>query len=412
MPSAFHNAMSQLTTAARQLGIEKKVSHLRKPKRILTATIPVRVNGTTKRFKAFRVQYNNSRGPFKGGIRFHENVSLDEVKALAFWMTIKTATVGIPMGGGKGGIIVNPKNLNQTELEELSRGYVRAFWKNLGPKKDVPAPDVNTNAQIMGWMVDEYGKLTGKLQPPVITGKSIAQGGSLGREPATADGGFFVLDTIAKERKINPKKTSVIVQGFGNVGGIMAMLLYRAGYKVIGVADSRIGIFDTTNKGLDINLITRLKKQKGTVDPTSALKPAQRKTIKKVSPEKIIEMPCDILVLAALENQVTEKNARRINAPILLELANGPVSPEADKILDARGVTVIPDVLANAGGVTVSYFEWLQNIKKQRWTEAQVRSKLKPIMIAAYRRIAKTAKRHTVSLRTAAFMTALTLLKK
>ena len=406
--------MAQFTTAARQLGIEKQISHLRKPKLILTATIPVRMNGSIKRFKAFRVQYDDSRGPFKGGIRFHEYVSLDEVKALAFWMTIKTAAVGIPMGGGKGGVIVNPKHLSQDELDQLSRGYVRAFYKYLGPKKDVPAPDVNTNSQIMDWMVDEYAKLTKKWQPAMITGKSIERGGSLGRDPATADGGFFILDAVVKKRKIKPKKTTVVVQGFGNAGATMAHLLADAGYRVIGVADSRVGIIDTTRKGLDINLISRIKKEEGTVDPCVSFEGDRQCRInhKRVSPEKILEVPCDILVLAALENQVTEKNVKRVRCGLILELANGPVSPEADKILAKRNITVIPDVLANAGGVTVSYFEWLQNLKNVHWSRAKVRAKLKPVMITAYRRITKTARQHHVNLRTAAFMTALTLLTK
>ena len=415
MQNPFANAMQQLDVAANPLGIQKKIARLKKPKRILRADIPVTMdNGSVKKFKAFRVQYNDDRGPFKGGIRFHEQVDLNEVKALSFWMTIKTAVVGIPMGGGKGGVVVNPKHLSQNELNQLSRGFVRAFYKYLGPKKDVPAPDVNTNSQTMDWMVDEYSKLTGKSQPAMITGKSLAHGGSLGRDTATADGGFFILMDYVKKNNIKPKQTTAVVQGFGNAGATMAGLLYKAGFKVIAISDSKTGIIDTSGKGIDINLIAKTKQEQGTVDPCVSFKgDAQCRLIhKKVAPDSILETKCDILVLAALENQIRKDNAQKIKTRIIVELANGPITPEADAILDKKGVVVIPDVLANAGGVTVSYFEWLQNLKKQKWTRAQVRKKLEPIMIKSWNRVERLAQQYNVNFRTAAFMSALKQLVK
>lgn len=401
--------MTQLKSASKILKLGKKVDVLKKPKRILKAVIPVKMdNGQTKKFKAFRVQYNDSRGPFKGGIRFHPQVDLNEVKALSFWMTIKTATVGIPMGGGKGGVEVNPHKLSKTELEKLSRGYIKAFYKYLGPKKDVPAPDVNTNSQIMDWMVDEYAKLTGKLQLAVITGKSIGAGGSLGRDTATADGGFFILLDLVKKLKINPKKTKVAIQGYGNAGANMAHSLYHAGFKIVGVSDSQTALVDPLGKGFDSHIIDKIKKNKGRVDVCDCHKiHCSCLNHKHMPAQKILEYPCDILILAALENQITKANVKKIKANIILELANGPITPEADCELFGQGKIVIPDVLANAGGVTVSYFEWLQNLKNQKWTRAEVKKKLKPIMIKAFNEIDKIAKKYKTDLRTAAFISAL-----
>jgi len=409
MQNPFENAMTQLDGAAKALDLGTKVKILYKPKRILKAEIPVIMdNKKTKKFKAFRVQYNDVRGPFKGGIRFHQQVDLNEVKALSFWMTIKTAAVNIPMGGGKGGIIVNPKKLSQNELEKLSRGYIKAFYKYLGPKKDVPAPDVNTNSQIMDWMVDEYSKLTGKKQLGVITGKSLKNGGSLGRATATADGGFFVLQQVVKKLKIKPKETKVAIQGFGNAGSNIVHLLYHAGFKIVAVSDSQTTVVDSSTKGFDFHTIEKIKKSKGRVDICECHKNnCNCQDHYHVSPQKIVELPCDILVLAALENQITKENVNKVKAKIILELANGPITPDADCELFGSQKIVIPDVLANAGGVTVSYFEWLQNIKKQKWSKSEVRKKLKKIMIDAYDEICQTAKNHKTDLRTGAFITAL-----
>jgi len=407
--------MTQLDSAAKTLGLGNEVNILKKPKRILKAEIPIKMdNGQVKKFKAFRVQYNNSRGPFKGGIRFHPQVNLNEVKALSFWMTVKAAAVNIPMGGGKGGVTVDPKKLSPRELEKLSRGYMKAFHKHLGPKIDVPAPDVNTNSQVMDWMADEYAKLTGEKQPAVITGKSIKAGGSLGRDTATADGGFFILLDLVKKLKIKPKKTRVVIQGYGNAGANIVHSLYQAGFKIIGVSDSQTAIVDPTGKGFDPHIIDKIKKDKGLVDVCNCHKiHCSCVDHKHLPTQKILEYPCDILVLAALENQITKANVKKVKAKIILELANGPITPDADCELFGQDKIVIPDVLANAGGVTVSYFEWLQNLKNQKWSKSKVKKKLKPIMIKAFNEVAKNARKYKIDLRTAAFMVALKrILKK
>ncbi|MDX9893556.1 MAG: Glu/Leu/Phe/Val dehydrogenase [Patescibacteria group bacterium] len=415
MAKAFTNAMTQLSQADKIAKFGKAIDQLKQPKKILSAQLKIKLdNGQTKAFKAFRVQHNDNRGPFKGGIRFHPQVSLDEVKALSFWMTIKTATVGIPMGGGKGGIIVDPKALSQAELERLSRAYIKAFYKNLGPKIDVPAPDVNTNSQIMDWMADEYSKLTGQPQPAVITGKSIKAGGSLGRDTATADGGFFILSDLIKQLKINPKKTRVAIQGFGNAGANMAKLVYKAGFIIVGLSDSKTAIVTTDKKGFRFSTVKKLKEKNGIIDGCDEMTEKNGTCLEHqhLSPEKIIETDCDILILAALENQVTTQNADQVKAKIILELANGPTTPQAETKLLKRSIIIIPDVLANAGGVTVSYFEWLQNIKGQKWSRAQVRQKLQPIMIKSFHRIQKIAKQYQIDLRTAAFISAIKLIIK
>lgn len=409
MNNPFDNAMQQLDKAAKIMGNTGRLKDLRSPKNILEAEIPVEMDdGSTKKFKAFRVQYNNNCGPFKGGIRFHPEVNLDEVKALSFWMTIKTSVVGIPMGGGKGGVIVDPKKLSSAELEKLSRGYVKAFFEHLGPQKDVPAPDVNTNAQIMDYMVDEYSKLAGSLQPAMITGKSLENGGSLGRNTATADGGFFILEDLIKTKNLIPEKTTVVVQGYGNAGANMVDLLHNAGFKIIGVSDSKNAIYDPTGKGLDVKVIKMIKQNHGSLDVCKGEESDTCQFIHNaLPPHQILETDCDILVLAALENQITKDNANNIKTKIIIELANGPITPEADQILRDKNIIVVPDVLANAGGVTVSYFEWQQNIDGVTWSEEEVKNKLKPIMVSAWKRIEQTAAKHNVDYRTAAFIGAL-----
>lgn len=409
MANAFKNAMKQLDMAADILGNADKLKNLREPKRVLESKIPVEMDdGSTKEFNAFRVQYNDSCGPFKGGIRFHSDVDLDEVKALSFWMTIKTSTVGIPMGGGKGGVEVDPKTLSETELEKLSRGYIKAFYKNLGPKIDVPAPDVNTNSKIMDWMADEYAKLTGDKSGSVITGKSLENGGSLGRDTATADGGYFILEELVKEKGLKPKDLTVVVQGYGNAGSNMVDLLSKGGFRVTGVSDSKNAIFDPTQKGFDTEIVKDIKKSHGSLDVCLGKESDKCKILHdSLPPKKILEAECDILVLAALENQITKENVKNIKAKIIIELANGPVTPEADEVLKQKEVIVVPDVLANAGGVTVSYFEWLQNIKGEKWSAEEVRNRLRPIMTNAYKRVRQAAEKYNVSLRTAAFIAAL-----
>ncbi|OGY91090.1 MAG: hypothetical protein A3H70_04340 [Candidatus Komeilibacteria bacterium RIFCSPLOWO2_02_FULL_48_11] len=406
--SAFENAMRQLDIAAEKLGLDSSVvDKLKQPDNIFEFDVPVRMSakggsasgrddGSEKIFHGYRVQFNNARGPYKGGIRYHPQVDLDEVKALAFWMAIKTAVVDIPMGGGKGGIEVNPKELSLAELERLSREWVRKMYEHIGPKVDVPAPDVNTTPQIMAWMADEYAKLTGDTTGATFTGKPLDKGGSEGREAATGQGGFYVLDEIIKKLSLNPTDTRVIVQGIGNVGYHFAQLARQGGYKIVGLSDSKGGIYNPN--GLDPEEVMRVKKEKGSVINVDG--------VEKVGGLAILQKECDVLVPAALENQITADNAARVKAKVILEMANGPTTPEADKILHDKGISVVPDVLANAGGVTVSYFEWEQNLKNEHWTEAEVLAKLEPIMRESFRAVWDTHEEHGVDLRTAAFMLA------
>jgi glutamate dehydrogenase/leucine dehydrogenase len=398
MANAFNNALKQLDKAVNLLNLkEGVVENLKKPQRILQFSLPVKMDdGKLKVFEAYRVQYNDARGPFKGGIRFHQQVNLSEVKALAFWMAVKTATVGIPMGGGKGGVVVNPKKLSLAELERLSRAYMKAAAGFIGPEMDVPAPDVNTNPQVMAWMMDEYEKIKGGHYPGVITGKPLELGGSAGRGTATAQGGFYVLQELLLKLKLNRKKLTVAIQGFGNAGSVFADLADQAGLKVVAVSDSQGGIYD--EQGLDLDKVKAHKKQTGSVVDFAEAK--------NVSNQKLLELPVDILVPAALENQITKDNAGRIKAQIILELANGPITPEADEKLFKKGKIVVPDVLANAGGVTVSYFEWVQNRQQYYWTEQEVLAKLKPIMVKAFNKVWQTGQEMKVDLRTAAFVLA------
>ncbi len=399
MANPFQNAQKQLKKAADVINLEPNVLEvLKTPKRILQVSIPVRMDdGNVKVFEGYRVQHNDARGPFKGGIRFHPKTNLNEVKALAFWMAIKCAVAGIPMGGGKGGVTVDPKKLSQGELERLSRGFAEAFKDFIGPEKDIPAPDVYTNPQIMAWIADEFSRIKGHNVPGVVTGKPLEVGGSEGRGSATAQGGFYVLSKAVKNLKIDPEKSTMAIQGFGNAGSIMADLASKAGYKVVAVSDSKGGIYNP--QGLDIKKVIEYKKEQGTV---SDFYGAQNITNKK-----ILELPCDILVPAALENAIDKNNAGRVKAKIVLELANGPLTPEADEKLFKKGVLVIPDVLANAGGVTVSYFEWVQNLANYYWTEREVLEKLKPIMVKGFSNIWAIKEKYNVDMRTAAFILAI-----
>lgn len=405
----FHNALQQLKKVVEILNLDPDVLEiLKKPKRVLQVSIPVKMDdGTVKAFDGYRVQYNDARGPFKGGIRFHPQVNLNEVKALAFWMTIKCATVGIPLGGAKGGVAVKPQVLSWGELERLSRGYMRALADFIGPEKDIPAPDVYTTPQIMAWMMDEYSKIKGYNVPAVITGKPVSVGGSLGRDTATAQGGFYVLDELVKKSKMNPKNTKVIIQGFGNAGANMADLLFHAGYKIIGYSDSKTAIIDPRERGFDSHTIEKIKQKIGYVDICECedIK-CNCPDHKHLTNQQLLQQKCDILVLAALENQITGSNAGKIKAKIILELANGPTAPEADVKLFRKGVYVLPDVLANAGGVTVSYFEWVQNLQNNYWTKKEVFSKLQKIMVDSFNEVWKLSLKHKVDLRTASFLLA------
>lgn len=399
MNNPFEGAMKQLDKAAKIMGLDKNIYEiLKQPDRVLTVSVPVKMDsGDIKVFTGFRSQYNNALGPYKGGIRYHENVSLDEVKALSFWMMVKCATVNIPMGGGKGGIIVDSKKLSIGELERLSRGYIQKIWREIGSDKDVPAPDMYTTPQIMGWMRDEYEKLLGHADPGVITGKAVADGGSEGRETATAQGGVYVVREYAKKMSLQPSETKVVIQGMGNVGGYMAKLLEADGYKIVAISDSKGGIYNEA--GLDVSAVFEYKKQTGSL--------AGFANAQNISNEQLLELQTDILVPSAMENQIMASNANNIKAKFVVEMANGPTTPEADEILATRGIVVVPDVLANAGGVTVSCFEWEQNIKNERWNEQQVFAKLEPIMVQAFNEVWETKEKYSITMRAAAFVKAI-----
>lgn len=408
--SVFKSALEQLKTAAEAINLDAGVWEiLKKPQRIIELSLPLKKDdGTVEVFEAYRVQYNNARGPFKGGIRFHPQANLDEVKALAFWMTIKCAVADLPYGGGKGGIKLDPKTLSEHELEHLTRSYTRALRADIGPKTDIPAPDVNTNAKIMGWIVDEFGNLAGEFKPAVVTGKPLALGGSEGRERATGTGGFYVLAEVLKKLKKDPKKTKVIIQGLGNVGYWFAKEAQKAGLKIVGVADSQGGIYDKRGLGMDLDKIMETKKNKGLLAGCYCSgSVCDCSNFQGMSNAKLLEMPCDVLVPAALENQITKENAGKIKAPIILELANGPVTFEADEKLNKKGALVIPDVLANAGGVVGSYMEWVQNLYGYSWTEDEVISRMKDKLHSALEEIWQMHLTKKLPLRTAAFASAL-----
>jgi glutamate dehydrogenase/leucine dehydrogenase len=393
----FVNAMAQLDKAARIMNLDKNIhAILKQPDRILTVAIPVRMdNGEVKVFTGYHSQFNNAMGPYKGGIRYHQNVSIDEVKALSFWMMVKCATVNIPMGGGKGGIIVNSKELSVGELERMSRGYIQKIWREIGSDKDVPAPDMYTTPQIMGWMRDEFEKLLGHADPGVITGKAIVDGGSEGRETATAQGGVYVVKELAKKLGLNPGATKVAIQGMGNVGGFMAKILKSEGYQVVAISDSKGGVY---SENLDLDAVFKHKEETGSVQNLPGTQ--------DVTNAELLELPVDILVPAAMENQITIDNVNNIKAKVVVEMANGPTTPEADEILKGKGVVLVPDVLSNAGGVTVSYFEWEQNVKNEKWTEAQVFAKLEPIMVNAFNEVWDAKEKYNIDMRTAAFVKA------
>lgn len=370
------------------------------PHRILEVSVPVKMdNGSMKVFKGFRVQHNNARGPYKGGIRFHPEVDMEEVKALATWMTMKCSVVGIPLGGGKGGVIVDPRELSEGELERLSRSYIRAIAPAVGPKKDVPAPDVYTNPQIMAWMTDEFSKLHHHNVLGVLTGKPLEVGGSAGRGDSTSQGGIYILEDMCDAYGLSPANTKAIVQGFGNAGLNAAKMLHDRGFKVTGVSDSKGGIY--CEDGLDVDAVIACKQEKRTVVEYT------QPNCKVVTNEELLEIECDVLFLSAMENQVHEGNAANVKTRVIIELANGPTTPEADEILRANNILVVPDILANAGGVTVSYFELVQNEANFYWTNEEVQTRLKKIMIEAWHDVESLSKKYNCTLRQAAFISAL-----
>lgn len=392
----FEIALEQLNKAAKVMKLDKQaLSLLSAPKAILEVSIPVRMdNGETKVFKGFRVRYNNARGPAKGGIRFHPEETLSTVKALSAWMTWKTAITNLPLGGGKGGIICDTKSMSVGELERLSRGYIRAVADFVGPEIDIPAPDVYTTPQIMAWMMDEYETIVRRSAPGVITGKPLENWGSLGRGDATARGGLYVLREAAKTVNLDLGKAKVAIQGFGNAGQFALKLIteiYKA--KVVAVSDTKGGIY--LESGIDYNKLLEHKKKTGTVQNFPGAK--------NISNEDLLELGIDILIPAAIENQLRRDNAGKVKAKVILELANGPTTPDADEIFHKNKVLVLPDFLSNAGGVTVSYFEWVQNQEGYYWTEEEVHQKLDQKMTEATHAVLEAAKTYNVDPRTAAY---------
>ncbi len=393
----FEISQRQLDKSAEKLNLDPSVhALLREPMRTLEVHFPVKMDdGMTKMFTGFRVQYNDVRGPTKGGLRFHPDETLDTVKALAAWMTWKCAVVDIPYGGGKGGVICNPKELSTEELERLSRGYIRAIGRFIGPERDIPAPDVYTTPQIMAWMMDEYSKIVGYNEPGVLTGKPIPIGGSLGRGDATARGAVYTILEAAKVIGLNLKGATVAVQGYGNAGYFAAKLMEElAGSKVVALTDSRGGAYNAD--GIDPEAAFQYKKETGSVSGFTGAK--------AITNAEILELDVDVLIPAAIENVITEKNAANIKAKIIAEAANGPTTPEADDILYKAGKYIIPDFLCNAGGVTVSYFEWVQNIGGYYWTLEDVHARLQEKMILAFHDVHDMAQKNNVDNRTAAYM--------
>jgi len=384
----YDMAVAQFDEAADRLGLSQAMrAILRKPKRELIVNFPVRMDdGDVEMFTGYRVQHNINRGPAKGGIRFSPEVSLDEVRALAMWMTWKCAVVGIPFGGAKGGVICDPHKLSRAELERLSRRYATEISILIGPDSDIPAPDMNTTPQIMGWIMDTFSMHKGYSVPAVITGKPLAIGGSEGRLEATARGVQYVTLEAMHDLGMRPEDSSVVIQGFGNVGSISARLLHELGCKILAVSDLHGGVYNP--HGIDIHRALRYSKEHGSLKGLPETEP--------VTNAELLELPCDVLVPPALENQVTAKNALRVKARLIVEAANGPTTPEADRILNDRGVMIVPDILANAGGVTVSYFEWVQDLQRFFWSEHEIDNRLESIMTRAYRAVrAKTDEQET-----------------
>ncbi|MBS3899021.1 MAG: Glu/Leu/Phe/Val dehydrogenase [Dethiobacter sp.] len=392
----FEIVQQQICEAGKCLVLDPAIEAiLKEPKRVLIVSFPVKMDdGTTKVFKGLRSQHNDAIGPCKGGIRFHPDVTIDEVKALSMWMTFKCGVVGLPYGGGKGGVICNPKEMSQGELERVSRGFIEAISAIIGPDKDIPAPDVYTNAQTMAWMMDTFSRLKGSNQFGVITGKPLILGGSLGRNEATAQGCIYTIIKAAEKLNLTLAGATVAVQGYGNAGFISARLLHELGCKIVAVSDSCGAVFN--EDGIDPHLLYDHKRTTGSC--------INYLNYKRITNEELLELPVDILVPAALENQITSANAARIKAKIVAEAANGPTTPDADKILYANGTMVLPDILANAGGVTVSYFEWVQNLMNYYWSEQEVLDKLQVIMFNAFEKVYESSKQFQVDMRTAAYI--------
>ena len=394
----WHVAQQQFDLAADRLRLDPGLRRiLREPRRELTVHFPVKMDdGTVLVYTGYRVQHNLGRGPAKGGIRYHQDVSLDEVKALAMWMTWKCAVVGIPYGGGKGGVIVDPKKLSMKEVEGLTRRFTTEISVLIGPERDIPAPDVNTNAQTMAWIMDTYSMHVGYTVPGVVTGKPIALGGSEGRNEATARGAVFCVVEAANHLGMDLRKARVAVQGFGNAGSIAAKLITAEGATVVAVSDSTGGIRNMA--GLDIDRVIGWKGEHGTVRGFPGAE--------GITNAEVLETECDILIPAALENQITSRNAANIKAKLVAEAANGPTTPDADAILHDKGVFLIPDILCNAGGVTVSYFEWVQDLNRDHWSEAIVNAKLREIMVRSFNEVLAMSQNADSNMRLGAYLLA------
>ena len=397
--NSFRIAMRQFDTAAERSNLDPGLREvLRRPRRALSLSLPVKMDdGSLRVFEGFRVQHSSVRGPCKGGIRYHPNVTFDEVKALASWMTWKCAIVNIPFGGAKGGIVCDPHKLSKNELEHLTRRYAYEISPIIGPDKDIPAPDVYTDSQVMAWIMDTYSMTHGSSAPGVVTGKPTFLGGSFGRNEATARGCWFVIRSACEVMGISLDRATVAIQGFGNAGSIAAELLSRQGAKIIAVSDSRGGILNRA--GLRVPELLQQKVKTGSVVNFPDSEP--------IDGQAILELQCDILIPAALENQITLDNADRIRARIVAEAANGPTTPDADAVLHERGIMVIPDILANAGGVTVSYFEWVQDLQELFWDEDDVNRRLERVMVKAFTDVHATAKKYDADMRTGAYILAI-----
>jgi len=415
----FTNATKQLEIAAKLIELDKNVLEiLRNPKRVLEVSIPVKMDsGEIRVFKGYRSQYNDALGPFKGGIRFHPKVSVSEVKALSAWMTWKCAVVGIPFGGGKGGVIVDSKKISKEELERLSRGYIQALGDFIGPQIDILAPDVYTTSQIMDWMMDEYSKTKGYNVPGVVTGKSLEVGGTKGRKYSTSQGGVYIFEKAVERLKMNPKKINIAIQGFGNVGAFVAEILFALGYNVVAVSDSKGGILldengsscrnkikNTKQHSLNIMEVIKFKKDTGSV--------VYFPGTKNITNEQLLALDVEVLIPSALENAITEKNVGKIKAKLIVELANGPITPEADKKLDKKGAVIVPDILANAGGVIVSYFEWVQNLQNYYWDEEKNIDELKKVIERAFDEVWNKKESLNISMRLAAYALAVERIAK
>jgi len=394
----FLNAQIQLKEAFDRMKLNPEIYQiLKEPKEVLEVSFSIHTEKGFRTFKGYRVHHNDSRGPYKGGIRYHPNVSMDEVKALAMWMTWKCAVVGIPYGGAKGGVICDPKSMSRMELETMTRAYARALGDFIGPQKDIPAPDVYTDSQTMAWIMDEYSKGKGCNVFGVVTGKPPVLGGSLGRDRATGVGLGCIAREIMKYLGMDPGKTTAAIQGYGNLGSVACQCLHEMGVRVIAVSDSKGGIYN--ENGLNPAEIEAHKEKTGSV--------VGLKGAKTITNEQLLELKCDLLLPCALENQITAKNAGRIKAKVILEGANGPTTPEAEKALIRKGIIVVPDVLANAGGVTVSYFEWVQDLQAYFWAEKEVNEKMDAIMTRAFRNVVDIMEKQKIPMRTAAYMLAI-----